>query len=118
MDGLIGADIAVEQERKGDDRGGQHHHGEDEADRVADDDQRPAAAGREDLVDEAGQRFRRGRAEQLLVEGLGGQQPGDEDDDRARPPTAAIDGSAGEFLTSKACHQDVSSPASRRRLIS
>ena len=33
-------------------------------------------------------------------------------------PTAAIAGKAGEFLTSKACRQDVSSPASRLRLIS
>lgn len=33
-------------------------------------------------------------------------------------PTAAMAGSAGEFLTSKACLQEVSSPASRLRLIS
>ena len=50
VDSFIGADVAVQQERESDDRGAQHDHGEDEADRVTENDQRPAASGGEYLV--------------------------------------------------------------------
>ena len=43
VDGLIGADVAVEQKRERDDGGGEHERRKDEADGVAKDDQRPAA---------------------------------------------------------------------------
>jgi hypothetical protein len=55
VDGFVGADVAVEQQRERDDRGAQHDRGEDEADRVANDNQRPAASGGEYFTDEAGQ---------------------------------------------------------------
>src|SRR5690606_17232156 len=69
----------VEQKRECDDRGAQHDDRKDKADGMTDEDERPAAPRGEYLVDKAGDGFGRFRSEQLLIEGLRSQKPGDED---------------------------------------
>jgi hypothetical protein len=78
------ADVAVEQQREGDDGRRQHQQREHEAQGVADEDQRPAGGRRQHVAQEHAYRARRVGPEQRDVERLGDEQPHQEKGEKQR----------------------------------
>jgi len=111
------ADVAIQQQREGNDADREYENGEQEADAVSGDDEGPALGGVEDVADELLDRFRRSVAEQRPIERLCDAEPGQEQDSK-NIPRAAMASREGHFRSSKACVHVTSPPSSRCRLIS